>query len=103
MRRSNLCRVDRPLPRLIKTARDAEDVAAEWMRYWGFSDATVTPTGKDAGIDVASTDVVAQVKAQVVPAGRPEVQKLLGVAEAAGKRAVFLALAGFSADAIAWA
>ena len=44
----------RPKTRLIRTARDAELVAAEWMTYLGFSNVRTTPVGTDAGIDVWS-------------------------------------------------
>ncbi|SPF00269.1 hypothetical protein [Streptomyces sp. MA5143a] len=42
----------RPENRLIRTARDAELVAVDWMRHLGFTDAVATPVGADEGIDV---------------------------------------------------
>ncbi len=67
-----------PAARLIRTARDAELVAAEGMRFWGYADARATPVGADEGIDVTAGTAVAQVKMEGVPTGRPVVQALLG-------------------------
>ena len=87
--------------RLIRTAADAEEVAAEWMRWIGFADAQRTPTGPDGGVDVLATDVVAQVKLYGRPVGRPDLQKLHGAA--LGKRTVFLAAEGYTDEAVTWA
>jgi hypothetical protein len=93
----------RPELRLIRTARDAELVVVEWMRWFGYVDARPTPIGKDSGIDVEASVAVAQVKMEGVPSGRPYVQALFGVASAEGKQGVFFSLAGYTAEAIAWA
>jgi hypothetical protein len=93
----------KPEARLIRTPRDAELAAEAWMRYLGFSDALITPVGADEGIDVNSTKAVAQVKAYMVPVGRPDVQNLAGVAAAEKKIGVFFALSGYTPQAIAWA
>jgi hypothetical protein len=37
-----------PAPRLIRKARDAELVAADWLEYWGLGKATVSPVGSRA-------------------------------------------------------
>jgi len=92
----------KPQARLIRSPRDAELVALDWMLYWGFDDARATPVGPDAGIDVASSRAVAQVKAHMVPIGRPELQNLVGVAAVEGKLALFFALTGYTAQAIEW-
>lgn len=92
----------RPMARLIRSPRDAEIVATDWMIYWGFLDARVTPIGPDEGIDVVSSGAVAQVKAHMVPIGRPELQGLAGVAAIEGKIAIFFALNGFTPQAIEW-
>ena len=89
--------------RLIRTPRDAELAAVASMKYLGFSDAQETPVGADEGIDVNSTRAVAQVKAYMVPVGRPDVQNLAGVAAAEKKRGVFFALSGYTPQAIQWA
>ena len=39
-----------PPARSIRTSVDAEEVAAEWMRYWGYHDAERTGGGADGGI-----------------------------------------------------
>lgn len=92
-----------PEPRLIRTPRDAEEVACDWLRHWGHGDAVVTPVGADGGIDVYASDVVAQVKAEAKPTGRPVMQALGGVANAEGKAGVFFSLGGYTPEAIAWA
>jgi hypothetical protein len=91
-----------PEPRLIRSPRDAELVAVDWMRFWGFDDAQATPVGADEGIDVVSAEAVVQVKAHMVPIGRPELQNLAGVAAVEDKIAVFFALTGYTAQAIEW-
>jgi hypothetical protein len=93
----------RPETRLIRTARDAELVAVDWMRYLGFTDAVVTPIGADEGIDVLAEGAVAQVKMEGSPTSRPTVQQLHGVAGAQNKRAVFFSLAGYTRPAFDWA
>lgn len=92
-----------PDSRLIRSPRDAELAAEEWMRYFGFGDAEVTPVGADEGIDVNSTKAVAQVKAYMVPVGRPDVQNLAGVAAGEKKIGIFFALTGYTPQAIQWA
>jgi Restriction endonuclease/Protein of unknown function (DUF2510) len=92
-----------PGHRLIRTAADAEEVAAEWMRFWGYSDARRTPTGPDSGIDVDSSTAVAQVKAHHRPVGRPDIQKLQGVAMHLGRAALFFSLESYTREATEWA
>jgi len=92
-----------PLLRLIRTPRDAEIVAAEWLRYFGFADAVVTGNGADGGIDVESSLAVAQVKFKGVQTGRPELQQLFGVASHFGKHAFFFSLSEYSQVAINFA
>ncbi|MDT0213927.1 restriction endonuclease [Rothia sp. ARF10] len=93
----------RPQARLIRTARDAELIAAEWMTYLGFTQVIVTPVGADGGIDVSSAEAVAQVKAESKPTGRPNMQQHHGVAVANGKTAIFFSLAGFTPQARTYA
>lgn len=92
-----------PGPRLIRSARDAEEVACTWLRYWGHDDAALTGYGADEGIDVQGLDVVAQVKAEVKPVGRPVIQSLAGVAAVEAKLGVFFALGGYTTEALSWA
>lgn len=89
--------------RLIRTARDAELAAAEWMDWMGFSQVAATAPGADGGIDVVSREAVAQVKAETVPVGRPKIQQLHGVATAAGKTGVFFSLSGYTSAAKSFA
>jgi len=93
----------RPEPRLLRSAFDAEAAACEWMRAFGFSDAVVTASGPDGGIDVQSSEAVAQVKMEAVKTSRPALQNLFGVAAADSKRAVFFSLAGYTREALSWA
>ena len=75
--------------RTIRSPDDAEQVAAEWMRHLGFGDARCTGAGTDGGVDVRSREAVAQVKAQLTPVGRPELQALYGVARSEGCQPLF--------------
>ena len=89
--------------RTIRSPDDAEQVAAEWMRHLGFGDARCTGAGTDGGVDVRSGEAVAQVKAQLTPVGRPELQALYGVARSEGRRPLFFSLMNYTAAALAWA
>ncbi|MGW0708412.1 restriction endonuclease [Streptomyces sp. NPDC002643] len=102
-RRTAVVPSGRPPERLIREARDAELIAAEWMRYLGFADATATPVGADGGIDVVSEEAVAQVKLEGKATGRPTVQQLHGVAVNEGKTGVFFSAAGYTPQARTWA
>ena len=90
-------------PHLIRSPDDAEQVAAEWMRHLGFPDARCTGAGTDGGVDVRSAGAVAQVKAQLSPVGRPELQALFGVASSEGRRPLFFSLMSYTAAALTWA
>lgn len=92
-----------PAPRLILDPYDAEIVAAEWMRWMGFRNASVTRKSRDEGIDVAADEAVAQVKAEMNPTGRPAVQQLYGAAAYLRRDALFFALNGYSVEAMQWA
>src|SRR5205814_6276880 len=82
---------------------DAEEVAAEWMHRLGFGDARCRGGGTDGGVDVRSQGAVAQVKAQLTPVGRPELQALYGVARSEGRRPLFFSLMSYTAAALGWA
>jgi hypothetical protein len=92
-----------PPPRLLKSAREAEEYAAEVMRSLGYSDATATGLGSDGGIDVTSSGAVAQVKMEAVPTGRPVLQAIYGISLLEGKTALVFSLAGFTTQALDWA
>src|SRR5579884_875764 len=89
-------------PRTIRSPDDAEQVAAEWMRHLGFDDARCTGAGADGGVDVRSRGALAQVKAQLTPVGRPELQALYGVARSEGRAPLFFSLMSYTAAALAW-
>ncbi len=89
--------------RTIRSPDDAEQVAAEWMRHLGFGDARCTGAGTDGGVDVRSQTAVAQVKAQLSPVGRPELQALYGVARSEGRQPLFFSLMSYTTAALTWA
>jgi len=96
-------RISSAAARTIRSPDDAEQVAAEWMRHLGFGDARCTGAGTDGGVDVRSREAVAQVKAQLSPVGRPELQALYGVARSEGRRPLFFSLMSYTAAALVWA
>ena len=59
----------------------AERMAADHMRHLGFSGVTITPRGRDNGLDVISRTGAAQVKFHALPSGAPDVQRLRGAAD----------------------
>ena len=73
------------------------------MRHLGFEDARCTGAGTDGGVDVRSGRAVAQVKAQLTPVGRPELQALYGVARSEGHQPLFFSLMSYTAAALSWA
>lgn len=87
----------------IGTWQQAEAAACAWLRQMGFNDAKVTPTGKDAGVDVIARKVVAQVKWEATPVGRPKLQQLHGAAAHARRKGAFFSRSGYTADARGWA
>lgn len=91
----------RPVP--IGSWREAEAVACSWLREMGYRDATVTPAGADAGVDIRGRKVVGQVKWQGTPTGRPTVQQLAGAAAHERKTGAFFSRAGYTRDAVGWA
>ncbi len=76
-----------------------EDLAAEHLRTVGFDDARRTGAGRDGGIDVVGTGVVAQVKMQALPVGSPVVRQLRGARPDAGTW-VFYSTSGYSRPAV---
>ena len=92
-----------PPPRLIKTARAAEEYAAQVMQALRFTRVHVTPVGPDGGVDVMADQGIAQVKMEGIATGRPAIQQLHGVASRMGVVALFFSLAGYTEQALAWA
>jgi len=95
--------VSAPEPLLVRSWADAEEVAAAWMRWFGYHDAAVTASGADGGVDVVSSAVIAQVKATMAPVSRPQVQQLAGIASVEQKVALFFSLTSFTREACDWA
>lgn len=89
-------------PRFCGTPADFEIAAADWLRAWGYQHVSRTPTGPDGGADVIADGAVAQVKAWMIPIGRPDIQQLRGVAHD-GRTAFFFSLTGYTPGAIAFA
>jgi tetratricopeptide (TPR) repeat protein len=91
-----------PVTRPIRTAIDAELAARDWMRHLGFPDSRLTDSGADGGVDVRSSDAVAQVKKELSPTGRPKLQELYGIATYEGRQALFFTMAGYTDQAVEW-
>lgn len=92
----------RPQPSLIRSCGDAEEAAAAWMRWLGWGDATTTPAGTDASIEVVARHAVARVAANVALTGRPEVQQLFGVGASLHRTPVFFSSSGYTVQATQW-
>ncbi|MCH8562034.1 restriction endonuclease [Nesterenkonia sp. YGD6] len=97
-----------PDARFVNTAREAEVLAAEWIEWMGWDDVSVTVTTGDSGIDIVGKSsvlgkIVAQVKLEGRPTGRPALQGLRGAA--AGESAthwMFFSAAGYTRAAAEW-
>ncbi len=88
--------------RVVMQWSDAEELARDYLRWLGYSGVRCTGESADGGVDVEGKDIVAQVKMHNRPTGRPEIQRLFGIAAAQRKKAVFFAMA-YSVEAKAWA
>ncbi|WP_283567396.1 restriction endonuclease [Rhodococcus erythropolis] len=88
----------------IRSAREAEENAAEVMRAFGYLDAKVTDTGPDGGLDIVSSSALAQVKWKGAVAGRPELQRLVGARGRQNeKNLFFFSASGYSQAAVDYA
>ena len=83
--------------------QEAEVVACDWMRRNGYRDAALTQPGIDGGIDVTSKKAIAQVKHHAKPVGLAEMQRLSGIAQSTGRKALFFSTAGYTPRAKEWA
>lgn len=93
----------RSYEKIITDYRKAEEIAASWLRRFGYRDAHVTPDRQDDGIDVESFGAVAQVKNWTTKrAGIAEVQRLVGSAKH-GQACFFFAAIGYTRSAARWA
>jgi hypothetical protein len=89
--------------KLINNYREAENIAASWLRRFGYPDAHVTADRQDDGIDVESIGAVAQVKYwKTKRVGIAEVQRLAGSARR-GQACYFFAALGYTKAATRWA
>jgi hypothetical protein len=83
--------------------QDAEELCAQWLRFFGEYDATTTRFTADGGIDVVSANYIAQVKNYKGTVGVAAVRELVGVAADDGRKAVFFTSGTFAAGAIEFA
>lgn len=87
----------------ITDFRDAENVAAAWLRRLGHPDAERTKDGPDGGNDVESKSAVAQVKFwKTKNVGLKDVQRINGSGKV-GQARYFFAVKGYTKAAIRWA
>lgn len=77
---SNQTTTRAPARRQIHTWLDAEENACDWMQAMGFTDAVLSVSGADQGIDVVSRHAVAQVKREATAVGSPAIQRFFGAA-----------------------
>lgn len=92
-----------PYEQIITDYKKAEEIAAAWLRRFGYWDAHVTPDRQDDGIDVESRGAVAQVKNwRTKRVGIADVQRLAGSAET-GQACFFFSASGYTRAASRWA
>lgn len=91
-----------PPRRVVLDWRDAEGLACRYMRWFGYADAEMTGNGADGGVDVQSALAVGQVKMHATGVGRPDIQRLYGIAVAEGKTPLMFAMV-YSRDGLEWA
>jgi|SRR6478672_3850467 len=85
------------------TWQEAEINCLDWMKRNGFKDARLTRRGADGGLDIVSKKAVAQVKHHQKPVGISDIQRHYGIAQSAGKQALFFSSGGYTKAALAWA
>ena len=104
--RARTARSGKACPYRISDYAQAEEMAAAWLRRFGYRDAAVSgksSSGNDGGIDVYSAGAVAQVKYWLTTrVGLPEVQRLVGSSEP-GQARFFFAASGYTGKAATWA
>lgn len=85
------------------TPRQAEELAARWMRSLGARKVEVTQFRGDGGVDVSSLRHIAQVKHLSGNVGVAPVRELSGVVRVDGRRGLFFTTSGYSTGAIEFA
>jgi hypothetical protein len=93
-----------PPPRMSScTHREAEFVAAQWMRYLGATSCTATQASRDGGMDIVSDTHVAEVKHHQSPVGVSFIRQIFGAATGASKKAAFFSLNGYTTAGVEFA
>ncbi len=92
-----------PSPMSSCNPREAEYIAAQWMRFLGATECRVTQATRDGGADVVSAHHVAEVKHRQAPVGVSFVRQIFGVAASTSKHALFFSLGGYTSGAIDFA
>jgi hypothetical protein len=83
------------------SARGAEELVADWIRYLGETEVRVTQYSKDGGIDVQTSTFCCQVKHyQAQKVGVEEVRALLGVAVQKGLRPLLFTSSELTSEAL---
>lgn len=96
--------VDPPGPRPgYVSPRDAEFLAAQWVRALGEPSARVTSFVSDGGVDVESDNYLAQVKHYQGKVGPASIRELVGVSKVDGRKPLFFTAGSYTASAIEFA
>ena len=85
------------------TPRQAEELAARWMRSLGAREVEVTQFRGDGGVDVTSSKYIAQVKHFTGNVGVAPIRELGGVVRVDGRRGLFFTTSGYAQGAIEFA
>lgn len=93
--------LDRPERQIFGvSSRGGELYVAEWLKWMGLKNVTVTPERRDGGFDVETDDYIIQVKTFSRDwVGVAPVRELYGVAQAEGKLSMFWVRGILSDDA----
>ena len=81
----------------------AESLVAQWMRWLGVFDAEATKFVGDGGIDVESSQYIAQVKNFTGLVGIAAIRELAGVAAVDGRTGLFFTSGNYPPNADTWA
>lgn len=95
-----------PAPRHYEiTPKEAEELAAEWMRFMGEPSAQTTISSWDGGIDVEGHFYVAQVKHLASNVGVKDIREFAGVMnhDSRGRKGLFFTRTGYVAGAVEFA
>ena len=76
--------------RVVMQWSDAEELSRDYLIWLGHKGVRCTGAGADGGVDVESSSLVGQVKMHNKPTGRPEIQRLFGIAAAEKKTCLLL-------------